>query len=77
MPPVSRFGGGSRAAKKQTIIDKLKAFFERFFGIGDSSFAKKEEPVKYYDFSPDTTTAQKAAAPAVEYRKQSESTSIG
>ena len=34
MPPVSRFGGGNRAAKKQTIIEKLKAFFERFFGIG-------------------------------------------
>ena len=33
MPPVSRFGGGNRAAKKQTIIEKLKAFFERFFGI--------------------------------------------
>lgn len=33
MPPVSRFGGGNRAAKKQTIIDKQKAFFERFFGI--------------------------------------------
>ncbi|MBR6334601.1 MAG: type I restriction endonuclease subunit R [Clostridia bacterium] len=33
MPPVSRFGGGNRAAKKQTIIDKLKRFFERFFGI--------------------------------------------
>ena len=43
MPPVSRFGGGNRAAKKQTIIDKLKAFFERFFGIGDSSFAKIEK----------------------------------
>ncbi len=34
MPPTSRFGGGKRAAKKQTIIEKLKAFFERFFGIG-------------------------------------------
>ena len=33
MPPVSRFGGGNRAEKKQTIIEKLKAFFERFFGI--------------------------------------------
>ena len=38
MPPVSRFGGGNRDQKKQTIIDKLKAFFERFFGIGGSSF---------------------------------------
>lgn len=34
MPPVSRFGGGNRAAKKQAVIDRLKAFFERFFGIG-------------------------------------------
>ena len=34
MPPVSRFGGGGRAQKKQGVIDKLKAFFERFFGIG-------------------------------------------
>ena len=42
LPPVSRFGGGNRAAKKQTVIEKLKAFFERFFGIGDSSFEKKE-----------------------------------
>lgn len=38
MPPVSRFGGGKRAEKKQTVIEKLKAFFERFFGIGGSSF---------------------------------------
>lgn len=38
MPPVSRFGGGgARAKKKQTVIDKLKGFFERFFGIGEAS----------------------------------------
>ena len=34
MPPVSRFGGGDRAKKKQTVIDKLKAFFEKYFGVG-------------------------------------------
>lgn len=34
MPPISRFGGGDRTKKKQSIIEKLKAFFERFFGIG-------------------------------------------
>lgn len=33
MPPVSRFGGGNRAAKKQGIIDRLKTFFDKFFGI--------------------------------------------
>ena len=36
MPPVSRFGGGKRAKKKMTIIEKLKAFFEKYFGIGTS-----------------------------------------
>ena len=38
MPPVSRFGGGNRATKKQSVIDKLKAFFERFFGLGSNEF---------------------------------------
>ena len=38
MPAMPRFGGGNRAAKKQTIIDKLKAFFERFFGLGNGEF---------------------------------------
>ena len=32
--PVSRFGGGNREKKKLGIIDKLKAFFEKYFGIG-------------------------------------------
>ncbi len=54
MPPVSRFGGGNRAARKQTIIDKLKAFFERFFGIGDSTFTKIEEVNKTYKFDQET-----------------------
>ncbi len=70
MPPVSRFGGGNRAAKKQTIIDKLKAFFERFFGIGDSSFVREEEAAprqgKVYEFTaPDTNL--KAAQTAKPY----------
>lgn len=40
MPPVSQFGGdGARAKKKQMVIDKLKAFFDRFFGIGCSLFS--------------------------------------
>lgn len=34
MPPMSRFGGGNRAEKKQNVIRKLQEFFERFFGIG-------------------------------------------
>lgn len=34
MPPMSRFGSGNRAEKKQGVIQKLQVFFERFFGIG-------------------------------------------
>lgn len=37
MPPVSRFGGGNRAKKKQGVIDKLKSFFEKYFGVGGSA----------------------------------------
>jgi type I restriction enzyme R subunit len=33
MPPVSRFGGGNRAARKQNIIEKLLNFFEKYFGL--------------------------------------------
>ena len=44
MPPVSRFGGGGRAQKKQSVIDKLKAFFEKFFGIGGPiEFTEQEQ----------------------------------
>lgn len=44
LPPVSRFGNGNRVKKKQTVIDKLKAFFEKYFGVGGSvSFTEKGE----------------------------------
>lgn len=34
LPPISRFSGSSnRALKKQTVIDKLKVFFEKYFGV--------------------------------------------
>ncbi|MBQ8417019.1 MAG: type I restriction endonuclease subunit R [Phascolarctobacterium sp.] len=34
MPPVPLFGGGgNRAEKKKGILEKLKGFFERFFGL--------------------------------------------
>ncbi|NCB94006.1 MAG: type I restriction endonuclease subunit R, partial [Clostridia bacterium] len=37
-------GGGGRAKKKQGVIDKLKTFFEKYFGIGGSAtFTEVEE----------------------------------
>ena len=49
MPPISRFGGGGRAKKKQGVIDKLKKFFEKYFGIGSPVFfnVPEQKIVKY------------------------------
>ena len=42
MPPVSRFGGGNRANKKKTVINRLKAYFDKFYGIGGNVKLVKE-----------------------------------
>lgn len=34
LPPMRRFGGGNRVEKKENIIEKVKKFFEKYFGIG-------------------------------------------
>ena len=50
MPPVSRFNGSGRTMKKQGVIDKLKAFFEKYFGIGGSNaFTEKNGEAATYD----------------------------
>ena len=36
MPPVSRFGGGNRAQKKRAVMEKIRRFFEKYFGIGEA-----------------------------------------
>lgn len=33
LPPMSRFGGGNRQEKKKTVIEKIQAFFERYYGL--------------------------------------------
>ncbi len=34
LPPISRFSSGvNRTVKKQTVIEKLKTFFEKYFGL--------------------------------------------
>lgn len=53
LPPVSRFGGGNRAAKKKAVIDRLKAYFEKFYGLGVVEFKADKEAVNNvvtYDF---------------------------
>ena len=52
MPPVSRFAGGNRTVKKQNVIDKLKNFFDKYFGIGTiPRFSQKfEKKSIVYDY---------------------------
>ncbi|NCE76732.1 type I restriction endonuclease subunit R [Anaerotruncus sp. X29] len=54
MPPVSRFGGGgSRDKKKQVVIEKLKAFFEKYFGLVSPEASEEPDKVTYlYDTEP-------------------------
>ncbi|MBR5249229.1 MAG: type I restriction endonuclease subunit R [Bacteroidales bacterium] len=33
LPVMSRFGGGNRQEKKKTVVEKLKVFFEKYFGV--------------------------------------------
>ena len=33
LPPASRFSGGGRTAKKQSVIEKLMVFFEKYLGL--------------------------------------------
>lgn len=33
MPPTSRFGGGNREEKKRGVVEKIKGFFDKFFGV--------------------------------------------
>ena len=57
LPPMRRFGGGNRAEKKQTIIDKLKKFFEKYFGISDS---KEDNENIIYSTNDETETLKVA-----------------
>ena len=72
MPPVSRFGGGGRAKKKQGVIDKLKAFFERFFGLGSARFTADEQKPKAVVYNMTPPMHSMVAEPRPEYGKKHE-----
>ena len=48
MPPASRFGG-DRAIKKQEVIDRLKSFFQKYYGVSGSFGEDEEKTTKYTD----------------------------
>lgn len=70
LPPVSRFGGGNRAAKKKIVIERLKAYFEKYYGLGVAGFVAKQEEDKVitYDFA--KTPVYMVAEEPAEYGKK-------
>lgn len=42
LPPVSRFGGGDRAEMKKGVIERLMAYFEKFYGMTNAKFKVEE-----------------------------------
>lgn len=68
MPPVSRFGCGNRAQKKQSVIEKLKTFFEKYYGLGITEMqAEEQKQADVYKINPNH---QLAADGSVEYGKE-------
>ena len=67
MPPVSRFGGGKRAEKKQGIIDKFKNFFNQYFGLANADFVA--QPEKNY-FSEEVQDTAVVAEEGTAYGKE-------
>ena len=64
MPPVSRFGGSARAKRKQGVIDALKAFFEKYFGIGVSNtFTEQVHKPVVYQLDPPSNLSMVAEEP--------------
>lgn len=62
LPPMSRFGGGgNREEKKQTVLDKLKEFFDKYFGLGINSFAD-DQNVSYEQTEQDVPMAAEEQA---------------
>ena len=71
LPPISRFGGtGTRAKRKQGVIDKLKTFFEKYFGIGGSaSFIEPRHNMITYDLDGKESLSM-VAEPKIPYGKK-------
>ena len=64
MPPVSRFGGGGRTQKKKGVIEKLKAFFEKYFGLGIAEFrAEEQEKTVVYEAGTNYPMAAEESVP--------------
>ena len=68
LPPMRRFGGGNRTERKESIIEKIKKFFEKYFGIWNSD--NNNEYTIIYDITEDDTGSLIMVAEEGEEYKQ-------
>ena len=74
LPTISRFGGG-RAEKKERVIDKLQAFFDKYSGLGIAEFrAEEQEKLLIYEAEP---SYQRVAEESAYQRVAEESAPYG
>lgn len=68
LPPMRRFGGGNRAERKESIIEKIKKFFEKYFGIWNSN--NNEDAIVYDITEDDTESLAMVAEEGEEYKHE-------
>ena len=69
LPPMRRFGGGNRAERKESIIEKIKKFFEKYFGIWNSD-NNNEDTIVYDITEDDTESLAMVAEEGEEYKHE-------
>lgn len=69
LPPMRRFGGGNRTERKESIIDKIKKFFEKYFGIWNSD-NNSEDTLVYDSIEDDTESLAMVAEEGEEYKHE-------
>ena len=68
LPPMRRFGGSNRTERKKSIIEKIKKFFEKYFGIWNSD--NNEDAIIYEDTEDDTESLAMVAEEGEEYKHE-------
>jgi len=68
LPPMRRFDGGNRTERKQSIIEKISKFFEKYFGIGNNS--DNEENDVQYNIDEESNYTQMVAEEGEEYKNE-------
>lgn len=71
MSPISRFGGGGSRDKK-TVIEKLKVFFEKYFGLISVNDTVAENKAVSYQYTMNEAPLSMVAEEPASYGNKTE-----